>query len=54
MIRRFVIQLVASIVLGMASIGFGILHFDPMFWITVFILYNVCEIVVSTKEKGKQ
>lgn len=53
MIRRFVIQLAASIILGMVSIGIGILHFDPMFWITVFILYNVCEITVPTKGKEK-
>ena len=54
MIRRFVIQLVASIVLGMISIGIGLLNFDPMFWIIVFILYNVCEIAVSTKERRKE
>ncbi|SHK07459.1 hypothetical protein SAMN02745975_03584 [Geosporobacter subterraneus DSM 17957] len=53
MIKRFIIQLAASIVLGMASIAVGILHFDPMFWITVFILYNVCEIAAWNKEKNK-
>ncbi|MEW9124353.1 MAG: hypothetical protein AB2421_16700 [Thermotaleaceae bacterium] len=53
MLRRFLLQLIASIILGFASIGVGLITFDPMFWIVLFLLYNVCEIIMLLrKEKG--